>query len=109
MAERPRLDFEAIKRSTTIVRVAQMLNLNLKRDTAGFRCPCPSGAGGDRAIKITPGYANKDGTLGAFYCHGCKAHGDLINLWAHVRNIDNYQAASDIAAHFGGGTSRDSS
>lgn len=81
MATRPRIDFVAIKQAAPIVKVAQLLNLDLKRDTGGFRCPCTSGRGNDRAIKITPGYQNKDGTLGAFYCHGCKASGDCIALY----------------------------
>jgi len=97
---RPRLDFAEIKRAAPIVKVAQLLNLDLKRDTGGFRCPCSSGRGNDRAIKITPGYQNKDGTLGAFYCHGCKASGDCIALYAHIRNVDNYEAAQAISKHF---------
>jgi hypothetical protein len=101
MATRPRLDFVAIKNAAPIVKVAQLLNLDLKRDTGGFRCPCSSGRGNDRAIKITPDYQNKDGTLGAFYCHGCKIAGDSIALYAHIRDVDNYEAATALSKHFG--------
>jgi hypothetical protein len=107
--ERPRLDFVAIKNGVSIEKVALMLNPKLKRDTDGYRCPCPTGHGGDRAIKITLGYRNKDGSSGAFYCHGCKAHGDLINLCAHIKGIENYEAARTIAEHFGIGTMRNQS
>jgi len=101
MSTRQKLDFLAIKQAAPIVRVAQMLQLELKRDTGGFRCPCPSGKGNDRAIKITPGYQNKDGTLGAFYCHECKKSGDSISLYAHIRDVDNYDAAQAMSEHFG--------
>ena len=101
MSTRPKLDFQAIKQAAPIVKVAQLLNLDLKRDTGGFRCPCTSGRGNDRAIKITPGYQNKDGTLGAFYCHACRASGDCIALYAHIRDVDNYEAAQAISKEFG--------
>jgi hypothetical protein len=97
---RPKLDFQAIKQAAPIVKVAQLLQLDLKRDTGGFRCPCPQRDANPRAIKITPGYQNKDGTLGAFYCHSCKSSGDCIALYAHIRDVDNYEAALAISQHF---------
>lgn len=100
MSTRPRLDFLEIKRRAPIVRVAEMLQLHLKKDTGGFRCACPVSDANPRAIKITPDYQNKDGTRGAFYCHSCKASGDAIGLYAHARDCDNYDAASAIAQLF---------
>lgn len=100
MSNRPRIDFTAIKRAVPIAKVAQMLNLPLKREKDAFRCPCPCGHGDDRALVITPGHQNKDGTLGAFYCHGDRNGGDCIGLYAHVRDVDNYAAAQAIMQHF---------
>lgn len=100
MSTRPRLDFLDIKRHAPIARVAEMLQLRLKKDTGGFRCSCPVNDGNPRAIKITPDYKNKDGSSGAFFCHSCKASGDAIGLYAHVKDCDNYDAATALAQFF---------
>jgi hypothetical protein len=100
---RPRIDFTRIKEEVTITKVAQMLNLALKREADGFRCACVPD-GNPRALKITPGHRNNDGTLGTFYCHECSEGGDLIALCAHIQRVNNYEAASYIAKHFGIGT-----
>jgi DNA primase len=36
-----------------------------------------------------------------FYCHNCKVHGDLIDLWAHVRCITPAEAAVELEGEFG--------
>jgi CHC2 zinc finger len=100
MSTRPKLDFPGIKRASPIVKVAQLLNLDLKRDGNGFRCPCPVGGGDHRAIRITPGHQNNDGSLGAWYCHSCSDGGDAIKLYAHIKACNNYDAAAELAKRF---------
>lgn len=98
--KRPQIDFKRVKEEASIFQVAEHLGLKLKRDTDGFRCPCPNDEHDTRGIKITPGYKNKDGTLGAFYCHVCKQNGDAIGLYAHIKGVRNYDAAVALTEAF---------
>jgi DNA primase len=101
MSERPRLDFIAIKDAAPILKVAQLLQLKLRNEQKSSRCDCPIRPKNDRTLAITPGYRNKDGTSGAFYCESCRENGDAISLYAHIKQCSNYDAALALAEHFG--------
>lgn len=102
------LDFKDIKSKVTIEQVALWLGLPLQKDGATLRCACPIHGGGPRALVVTPGLVNKDGSIGAFWCHanGCKKGGDMIELVAKVMKIRVRDAAQAIRNQFvnGGGT-----
>jgi hypothetical protein len=53
-----------------------------------------------RHLRGTPGYKNKDGTLGSWYCHHDHEGGDCIKLYAHITSVDNYDAATALQQHF---------
>lgn len=36
-----------------------------------------------------------------WYCHGCRTHGDLIDLWSHVRSCSPAEAATQLEEEFG--------
>ena len=89
---RPRRDFAEIKSRVSFEQVMQLLDLELKRSGAQFRGTCPVHGGTQRTLAVTPG----DG----FYCWATKQGGDQIALYAHVRECNNYEAATALSEHF---------
>jgi hypothetical protein len=88
------LDFAAIKERIAIERVLPLLQLNLRHANNQYRGPCPTcKSGGDRALVITPGKE-------AFYCFGSKRGGDVIALVAHIRGMQQREAAAFIVEQF---------
>ncbi|WP_164938317.1 CHC2 zinc finger domain-containing protein [Bradyrhizobium guangzhouense] len=82
----PFYDFEAIKASTDILKVAEDLQLTLKKSGAGYRCACPAcGANNERGLVITPGKG--------YYCFAQMKGGDVIALVGHTLNIGTKEAA----------------
>lgn len=91
------VNFSEVKQITTIDRVASWLGLKSRNN----RMDCPHSST-PRAIAINPTYQNKDGSLGNFRCFACNAHGDLIQLAAHINKVPVKQAAVEIMSHFHG-------
>lgn len=91
------VSFTEVKQITTIDRVASWLGLKSRNN----RMDCPHSST-PRAIAINPTYQNKDGSLGNFRCFACNAHGDLIQLAAHINKVPVKQAAVEIMSHFHG-------
>jgi DNA primase len=83
------LDFQEIKRTHPIERVAERLGIALKKDGATLRGNCPSGAEGDRKFVITP-------SKGAWYSFAAQKGGDCISLVAFVKGIGMKEAAAWI-------------
>jgi DNA primase len=95
MAVREQIDFIALKQRVSIERVAQFLNLQMRRSGPSFHGPCPHcKTGGDRALVVTP---NK----GVFYCFSAKGGGDQLALMAHIRDCGVRQAAEELVSRFG--------
>jgi len=88
------VDFAAVKRATSIERVADWLGLKTTRHGAQLRCACPVSGGGERALIITP-------AEDVFYCFApkCQKGGDLIELVAHVQQISTREAALALQQH----------
>lgn len=95
--KRPKIDFRALLERTTIMGVADLLQLPLKKDGAGFRCKCPAHpTSGDRTLSLTPDIG--------FRCFAVEERGDRgdqIQLYAHVKQISNYEAADALLRHLG--------
>jgi hypothetical protein len=87
-------NFQLIKETITIDKVARMLNLQLKKEPTSLRCQCPVHGGNDRALAITP-------SKNVFYCMKAEKGGSCIDLAAHVLEISEREAAEHIAKHFG--------
>lgn len=83
------LDFQEIKRSNPIEKVAERLEIPLKKEGATLRGNCPSGAPGDRKFVITP-------SKGAWYSFAAQKGGDCISLVAFVKGIGMKEAAAWI-------------
>lgn len=89
-----KVDFEELKRATTIEAVAQWLGLDWKRANNQLRTRCPLGDGGDRSLVVTP-------AEDAFYCHSpsCRCGGGMLDLIAHVHQVPLREAALQLKHH----------
>lgn len=85
------VDFQEVKRATTLQLVAEWLGLQPRNN----RCQCPINQGDKRELVI-----NTEKQL--FYCFGCKVGGDLIKLASHINGVDQKLAAIAIQKHFTG-------
>jgi len=92
----PNIDFAELKKSVPILDVVRMLNIEgLKPERDAFRGTCPM-CNSKRTFVVTPGRG--------WYCHGCKAGGDIIKLVAAMRRLEPREAALAIQEHFGNDT-----
>jgi DNA primase len=92
MPERIKLDFQAIKDAVTLEAVINLLQLPVKKSNGQYRCECPVHEGNSRGLAITPGRG--------FYCFAEKKGGDQISLYAHVKQLSNYDAAAELDKRF---------
>ena len=81
--------FEIVKASVSVPEAARAYGLDVTRHNMA-RCPFHD----DRhpSLKLNPGY---------YYCFGCGARGDVIDLVAGLFDLSPYEAAGKIAADFG--------
>ena len=80
--------FEAIKQQVSIEQVANALGL--KRQGRDWYCyPNERTA----SIKLYP-------SSNSFNDYGRNVGGDLIKLWSHIKNVNNWQACQEITAAF---------
>lgn len=98
------IPFEQVEELADIERLAQMLNLPVRKSGVQLRCPCPV-HGGDRGLAITPSVRSRRGSLGVFYCQEAKEGGDRIGLVAHCMEMSQQDAAFFIHSQFGDGNS----
>lgn len=83
------VDFRVLKEQTTLEAVVAWLGLTPRNN----RMQCPVNMGDKRELVI-----NTQKQL--FYCFGCKAGGDLIQLAAHITKMTQKQAALAIQREF---------
>lgn len=99
------LDFADIKRTYSILDVAQMLRIQLQKEPTTYRGDCPKHPSKDpksRKFVITP----TKGEHGAFFCSvDGKGGYDCISFAAHVLECGQKEAADAITKHFGYGKS----
>ena len=81
--------YENVKASVTVPQVAALYGL--KQNRSGMVC-CPFHNDRTPSMKLNEGY---------FYCFGCGAHGDVIDLTAGLFQVSSSEAASKLAADFG--------
>ncbi|EFE14211.1 YodL domain-containing protein [Clostridium sp. M62/1] len=81
--------FETVKQSVPIKEAAQMYGIEVKR--GGMAC-CPFHDDKHPSMKLNEDY---------FYCFGCGATGDVIELTARLYNLFPKEAAEKLAQDFG--------
>ena len=81
--------FESVKAAATARQAAE--HYGLKVGHGNMAC-CPFHADRTPSMKLNEDY---------FYCFGCGAHGDVIDLVARLFNLSSYDAAKKLAYDFG--------
>ena len=81
--------FEAVKQSITVREAAQMYVIEVNR--SGMAC-CPFHDDKNPSMKLNEEY---------FYCFGCGATGDVIDLTARLYNLSPKEAAEKLVQDFG--------
>ena len=81
--------FENVKAVVTVRQAAEHYGLKVGR---GNMACCPFHNDHTPSMKLNEDY---------FYCFGCGAHGDVIDLVARLFNLSSYDAAKKLAADFG--------
>ena len=81
--------FEAVREAVPVPLAAE--RYGLKANHAGMAC-CPFHDDHTPSLKLNVDY---------FYCFGCGAKGDVIDLVARLFNLTSLQAAQKLAADFG--------
>ena len=81
--------YENVKASVTVPQAAILYGL--KPNRSGMVC-CPFHNDRTPSMKLNENY---------FYCFGCGAHGDVIDLPAKLFQVSSCEAASKLAADFG--------
>ena len=81
--------FTQIKMGVSVKEAAEYYGLEVNR---GNMVCCPFHADRTPSMKLNEDY---------FYCFGCGAHGDVIDLVAKLFNLSSYDAAKKLADDFG--------
>ena len=81
--------FTQVKMAVSVKEAADYYGLEVKR---GSMACCPFHADRTPSMKLNEDY---------FYCFGCGAHGDVIDLVAKLFNLSSYDAAKKLAHDFG--------
>ena len=81
--------FESVKAAVTVRQAAEHYGLEVNR---GNMVCCPFHNDRIPSMKLNEDY---------FYCFGCGAHGDVIDLVAKLFNLSSYDAAKKLAYDFG--------
>ena len=81
--------FETVKQAVTVKEAAQFYGIEVKR--GGIAC-CPFHDDKNPSMKLNEDY---------FYCFGCGASGDVIDLTARLYNLSPKEAAEKLVQDFG--------
>ena len=81
--------YETIKAAISVKQAAEHYGLKANRN--GMAC-CPFHNDRHPSLKLNEDY---------FYCFGCGAKGDVIDLVARLFDLSSYEAAQKLAADFG--------
>ena len=81
--------FEIVKATVSVRQAAECYGLKLSRNN--MVC-CPFHDNRHPSLKLNENY---------FFCFGCGAKGDVIDLVARLFNLTSYEAAQKLAADFG--------
>ena len=81
--------FESVKAAVTVRQAVEHYGLEVNR---GNMVCCPFHADRTPSMKLNEDY---------FYCFGCGAHGDVIDLVAKLFNLSSFDAAKKLAYDFG--------
>ena len=94
----PGVDFETVRREITMEQVLDLLGFQPStRSGVQWYGSCPlhaSPSGHRRSFSVNV-------ALGCYYCHGCRSHGNQLELWAAATKLPLHQAAIDLCHRLG--------
>lgn len=94
----PGIDFDRVRTEITMEQVLDLL---------GFR---PSRRSGTQWYGVCPLHESESGhrrsfsvnvAMGRYYCHGCRSHGNQLELWAVATKQPLYRAAIELCHRLG--------
>ncbi|MGG1675931.1 CHC2 zinc finger domain-containing protein [Neobacillus sp. NRS-1170] len=91
-------NIQEIKKNMSILDVANEFGLKLKRSGKSYFTLCPMHVEQTASCSLVP---NSDSTKDYFYCFGCEAGGDQINLFASLSPMSNREAINYLANRYG--------
>ena len=94
----PGVEFESVRREIAMEQVLHLLGFE-PSGRCGVqwygRCPLhQSGPGRHRCFSVNV-------ALGRYFCHGCRSHGNQLELWAAATQQPLHQAAVDLCRRLG--------
>ena len=95
----PGVDFGRVRSEITMEQVLDLLGFQpLSRSGVQWYggCPLHESPSGHRRCFFSVNVA-----LGWYYCHGCRSHGNQLELWAAATKRPLYQAAIDLCDRLG--------
>ena len=94
----PGVDFDRIRREITMEQVLNLLGFApSSRSGVQWSGSCPlheSRSGNRRSFSANV-------ALGRYFCHGCRSHGNALELWAAATKRPLYEAAIDLCHRLG--------
>lgn len=95
-----RIDFAALRQQVSIEEALRRLGnwQATARNGAQLRGPCP--IHGSRRPTSRSFSVNLERNIFQCFAPACQAHGNVLDLWAAVRQLDLYEAALDLAQTF---------
>ena len=94
----PGVDFRVLRREITMEQVLDQLGfVPASRSGHQWHGPCPvhgSTSAGSRSLSVNL-------ETGRYYCHKCKSHGNQLELWAAVHQLQIHEAAIDLCRALG--------
>ena len=94
----PGVDFHRIRAEITMEQVLDLLGFEpSSRSGVQWYGRCPlheSRPGRHRSFSVNV-------ALGRYFCHGCRSHGNQLELWAAATKLPLHQAALDLCHRLG--------
>jgi len=94
----PGVDFDRLRTEITMEQVLRQLGFQpVARSGDQLHGPCPvhgSSSLWGRTFSVNL-------RSGRYYCHKCRSHGNLLELWAAVCHLPIYEAALDLCRALG--------
>jgi DNA primase len=94
----PGVDFECVRREIPMEQVLDLLGFEpAQRSGVQWYGCCPlheSRPGRHRCFAVNV-------ALGRYFCHGCRSHGNQLELWAAATKLPLHQAALDLCHRLG--------
>jgi DNA primase len=94
----PGIDFACVRREITMEQVLELVGFEpVQRSGVQWygRCPLHESRSGSRhsfSVNVV---------LGRYFCHGCRSHGNQLELWAAATKLPLHQAALDLCHRLG--------